>query len=684
MKKEQRVLHIGVLGCGPIAQCAHLDAVRKAKNADLYAICDAARDLLARMHCIHQPVRAYADYAAMLSDRLVEAVRIAVDDRYHAELASKALRAGQQVLIEKPLAVTVEECAQLQQEVYSSKLTLQVGNNRRFHPGWQDAQRFLREEMGAVLSLSAWYHDSIYRYSFQENLYLIPVIGEQVRRPQEEWKGVRQRYFLLTHGSHLLDTARFFLGEIAAVQASHTQAETVHCWTIDATFTAGCHGQLRLLVPAHADFEEGFQIYGEQGTIEGKALLPWFQRASVTCFKDGRYSRVLGEDGYTFKRQVEAFAETILHGAPQRGATVEDGAATVRALVAISRSVATGRRVRLSEVGGPVLTDEEVNLLTCTPQAASQKVPLTTGAFSAYRIERKPVQEIPLSPLPLGIFAKTFVRSGLVPNADAIGQSGFRIVQYNLTCAGLPSLPEHIEPAMTSQIRQALRERGITIAAVSRTFNMIHPNREVRETGFRGLRELALNARALGTTLVTLCTGTHDKEDMWRGHPDNASPEAWKDLLNSMERALAIAEEADITLAIEPEIANVVDSASKARQLLDQFWSPRLKIIIDPANLFHAQDQARQHTVLDEAFDLLAKDIVLAHAKDVAFQGKTVVHCAAGQGVLDYAPYLTHLRALHVPLILHGLQESEVASSLAFLRSQLERSEKQPVAVLGG
>ncbi len=52
--------------------------------------------------------------------------------------------------------------------------------------------------------------------------------------------------------------------------------------------------------------------------------------------------------------QIEGFADTILHGAPQRGATVEDGTAAVGALVAISRSVEAGTWVRLDEVTGDV------------------------------------------------------------------------------------------------------------------------------------------------------------------------------------------------------------------------------------------------------------------------------------------------------------------------------------------
>ncbi len=84
--KDQRQVRIGVLGCRPIAQFAHLDACRKARNAELYAICDVADELRERMAAVHQPRLAYADYAAMLADEDVDAVIIAVADEFHFAL----------------------------------------------------------------------------------------------------------------------------------------------------------------------------------------------------------------------------------------------------------------------------------------------------------------------------------------------------------------------------------------------------------------------------------------------------------------------------------------------------------------------------------------------------------------------------------------------------------------------
>jgi sugar phosphate isomerase/epimerase len=278
---------------------------------------------------------------------------------------------------------------------------------------------------------------------------------------------------------------------------------------------------------------------------------------------------------------------------------------------------------------------------------------------------------------PIGIFAKTFPRPTPEENLDAVRRHRLGVVQYNLACAGLPSLPERIEPRLAQQIGAASAARRITIAGVSGTFNMIDPVRERRDAGMRRLGKLAGACALLGTKIITLCTGTRDPDDMWRGHPANGRPDAWADLLAAMEQALALAEEHDLRLAIEPETANVVDSPARARRLLDELRSPRLKIIIDPANLFRVEDLPHQRAILDAAFDLLGPDIVLAHAKDVRVVGDAVHHVTAGTGVLDYRHYLTLLRHVPVPLIVHGLAETEVEGALAFLRGALAAVQRE-------
>ncbi len=357
IQKEARLLRIGVLGAGPIAQAAHFDACRKARNAELYAICDAAEDLLTRMAAIHQPRVTYCDYAAMLADPQVEAVIIGVADQFHVPLARQAIAAGKHVLIEKPLGVNVEECEALRDDLHQTKLILQIGNNKRFDPGISFAQNFIKAKMGQMLALKAWYYDSVYRYTMTDNLQPLPVTGVQAVRPPGDPKADKQRYFMLTHGSHLVDTARFLGGEIVAVQTRFVQKFEAYAWYIAVDFADGSVGHLDLIIPIRGDFEEGFQVFGEHGSVQGRVYLPWYHKASVVeCFstEDRQYHRPLGEDAHTYKRQIEGFADTILHRAPMQGATIEDGLAAMRTLVAIARSAESGQRVRLADAAGSV------------------------------------------------------------------------------------------------------------------------------------------------------------------------------------------------------------------------------------------------------------------------------------------------------------------------------------------
>ncbi len=357
MKKESRLLRIGVLGCGPISQIAHFEACRKAKNAELYAVCDAAGDLLARAAAIHEPRAVYRDYDEMLADPLVEAVIVATSDQFHVPLSLKAVRAGKHVLVEKPLGVGIEECEELRRELRLTKLVLQIGHNRRFDPGIAFARRFIQEELGGMIAFKGWYCDSTSRYTMTDNLQPIPLTSGQALRPSGNPKADKPRYFLLTHASHLVDTARFLAGELTGVRARLAEKFGSYCWFVEVDFAGQCLGHLDLAIPIRGDFEEGFQIYGEHGSVQGKVFLPWFHKTSVVeCFseKDGQFRRPLGADAHTYKLQIEGFAATILDGAPQHGANIEDGVAGMRALSAIAESVRTGERVLLSQARGGV------------------------------------------------------------------------------------------------------------------------------------------------------------------------------------------------------------------------------------------------------------------------------------------------------------------------------------------
>jgi sugar phosphate isomerase/epimerase len=272
----------------------------------------------------------------------------------------------------------------------------------------------------------------------------------------------------------------------------------------------------------------------------------------------------------------------------------------------------------------------------------------------------------------IGLMDGTIKRPTLEETLDAVAAHGIHAMQTNLGRVGIPEQPEQLDIEGCANVRQEFAARHINIAAIDGTYNMIHPDVQVRDAGVRKLRVVAAACEHLGTSIISLCTGTRDTQSMWRHHPDNDTPEAWTDLVASMRQAVQVAEEYNVTLAFEPEVANVVDSAQKARRIIDEIGSPHLKVCMDGANIFHTGELPRMREILDEAFELLSGDIAFAHAKDLDRDGQAG-HLAAGHGLLDYDHYLSLLNTLgfDVPIILHGLSEAQVEGCVAFLREKI-------------
>jgi sugar phosphate isomerase/epimerase len=272
----------------------------------------------------------------------------------------------------------------------------------------------------------------------------------------------------------------------------------------------------------------------------------------------------------------------------------------------------------------------------------------------------------------LGVFAKTYEGVSVDQAFESAARDGFSCVQFNLACVGLDTLPaEPVPEAIALEIRRAARRHGIEIAAVSGTFNMAHPLACLRHDGVERLKNLIAWAAATEVPAVTLCTGSRDPVDMWRAHPENRSPQAWKDLVETLTQGLSAAEAVGVTLAIEPEPANVVANARSARRLLDTLGSACLKIVFDPANLMRLDAPNGDREQLAEAMDLLAADTILVHAKDRRPDGSV---CPAGQGLVEFLPFLSRLRraGYNGPLVVHGIEEAEVPAAVSYLRSILD------------
>lgn len=258
---------------------------------------------------------------------------------------------------------------------------------------------------------------------------------------------------------------------------------------------------------------------------------------------------------------------------------------------------------------------------------------------------------------PLGIFARTFVRGTPGEVAKAVAGAGYALAHWNFAAVGLPTLAAGVDEGRFAEVREAFGDIGIP--SVSATYNVIHPDRELRERQTAEAVRLIGLAPRLGADVVTLCTGTRDAADMWRAHPDNTKPEAWTDLRRSLDALMAAAETAGVRLGVEPEPGNVIrDAPTAARLLAELGHDAPIGIVLDPANLLTPSTVDRQDEIIGRAIDLLGDRVVGAQAKDVVATG----YAAVGAGRMNYPALLAQLaRLAPVPLIVQDASEDDAA-----------------------
>ena len=198
---------------------------------------------------------------------------------------------------------------------------------------------------------------------------------------------------------------------------------------------------------------------------------------------------------------------------------------------------------------------------------------------------------------------------------------------------------------------------------------MAHPSEDVRREGIRRFALLTEAAEILGAKYISLCSGTRFEDHLWTYSPENHTAAAWNDMFDTIQRAVELAERRNITLAIESEAANIIDTPENARRVMDDTGSDHLKMILDCANLFHkgrAHPEYVQETIA-HAFDLFGDDIVIAHGKDIR-EGDGISFCGTGRGIVDF-PFTAQMLKKYGyagDMFLHGIyDEADMPYALA-------------------
>jgi predicted dehydrogenase len=323
--------------------------LEKADGIELVAVCDPSEAVAQAVARRYEVPAMYTDLNDAYADPAVEAVLIATPDRFHYELAEAALNAGKHVLVEKPLAATVEESEQLVTLVSQSGLKLQVGAMKRHDPGLEFTQEFIHTKLGEVRSFSAWYRIGTIRTGVEASLFPKTFADAEVRQVEAGFKADRERYLLATHGSHIFDTVRFLLGDMKSVTATHRGFGRDHAWNMLVTLASGAVGTITVTVDVPGDGAEGIQVFGSQGQVTTHTHFPFFRRASdvwAYSAQDGVATVPVLSDTDAYERQAEAFARAVRdNGITDPDAA--DGLEAVRLIQAVGQSVAAGTEVSL-------------------------------------------------------------------------------------------------------------------------------------------------------------------------------------------------------------------------------------------------------------------------------------------------------------------------------------------------
>ncbi|MGL4737597.1 MAG: Gfo/Idh/MocA family protein [Cellulosilyticaceae bacterium] len=129
-----RIVKVGVIGCGGIANGKHLPGLHKIKNVEIVAFCDLVieRAEKAKVKYGTEDAKVYDDYKELLKDETIEVIHVCTPNKSHSFISIDALESGKHVMCEKPMAKTTEEAKAMVEAAKRTGKKLTVGYQNRY------------------------------------------------------------------------------------------------------------------------------------------------------------------------------------------------------------------------------------------------------------------------------------------------------------------------------------------------------------------------------------------------------------------------------------------------------------------------------------------------------------------------------------------------------------------------
>jgi len=261
------VIRYGIVGCGHIAK-KHVDAIAAVEDAQLVAVCDTNPERLQAF--VTDGVQGYTDLADMLKNPDIDAVCICTPSGLHPDLTIQAAEAGKHVVVEKPMALTLEDADRMIDACEKNGVLMAVVHPNRFRP----AIRELRKKMDAGAFGKIGHANATVRWNRNQAYY-----------DQAPWRGTKAMDggVLMNQAIHNLDLLLWMMGEVDEVQSYQAtrirQIEAEDTSVSVVRFKNGALGVIEAAVTIYPrNLEESLSIFGEKGTaVIGGPTANWIK-----------------------------------------------------------------------------------------------------------------------------------------------------------------------------------------------------------------------------------------------------------------------------------------------------------------------------------------------------------------------------------------------------------------------
>ena len=350
MAESRTKLNVGLIGLGRLGRIYARDLAARIACTRLVAVADVdsrAVDNIAREFDVP---RGSTDPADVLNDPSVDAVVIVTPTSTHRAITEAAVAARKAIFCEKPLSISLDEALAIRQAVERSGVFFQMGFMRRFDRGFAAAKQRLDE--GTI-------GDAVVFKSTSRDPY----------RPSIEYADPRSSGGLIIDmGIHDFDLARWYMGEVAAVQAvggllAYPELGTVgdiDNAVISLIFASGRLGVVDITRNGIYGYDIIAELLGTKGTLRVGYLREtplMVMTKGVVAHDTVPYFMERFGDAYT--AQLENFARNVLQDR-EPPITVDDGVEALRVAVAATKAQQTGQRVTVASSAAAVGQRETV------------------------------------------------------------------------------------------------------------------------------------------------------------------------------------------------------------------------------------------------------------------------------------------------------------------------------------